>query len=43
MTPQNFGEIMGLIQNDITKANTNMHDSITYFVVVFINYRVDIP
>ena len=28
MTPQDFDEILGLIQDDITKTNTNMRDSI---------------
>ena len=28
MTPLNFDEILGLIQEDITKTNTNMRDSI---------------
>ena len=28
MTPQNFDETLGLIQDDITKTNTNMCDSI---------------
>ena len=28
MTPQEFDEILGLIQDDITKTNTNMRDSI---------------
>ena len=28
MTPQNFDEILRLIKDDITKINTNMHDSI---------------
>ena len=26
MTPQDFDNILGLIQDDITKANTNMRD-----------------
>ena len=28
MTPQDFDEILGLIQDDIIKTNTNMRDSI---------------
>ena len=28
MTPHDFDEILGLIQDDITKTNTNMCDSI---------------
>ena len=28
MTPQDFDKILGFIQDDITKTNTNMHDSI---------------
>ena len=28
MTPQDFQEILGLIQDDITKAKTNMRDSV---------------
>ena len=28
MTPQDFDEILGLIQDEITKTNTNMRDSI---------------
>ena len=28
MTPHFFDEILGLIQDDITKTNTNMRDSI---------------
>ena len=29
MTPQDLNAILGLIQDDITKTNTNMHDSIS--------------
>ena len=28
MTPHDFDDILGLIQDDITKTNTNMRDSI---------------
>ena len=28
MIPHDFDQILGLIQNDITKSNTNMRDSI---------------
>ena len=27
MTSQDFDEVLGLIQDDITKTNTNIHDS----------------